>query len=64
MWTKFGYDWSKSVTCIAENMTISFKPEYGRHNLTSRCDVIGDAIIMKIILVDDLHTVFLYMLPN
>ena len=29
-----------------------------------RCDVIGDVIIMKIILVDDLHTIFLYLLSN
>ena len=64
MWTEFGDDWSKSVTWIAENVTISFKHEYRRHNLTSRRDVIGDVIIMKIILVDDLHTIFLYMLPN
>ena len=39
--------------CIAENVTISFKHEYRGHTLTSRCDVIGDVIIMKIILVDD-----------
>ena len=30
----------------------------------TRCDVIGDVIIMKIILVDDLHTIFLYLLSN
>ena len=53
MWTKFGDDSSKSMTCIAENVTISFKHEYRRHTLTSRRDVIGDVIIMKIILVDD-----------
>ena len=64
MWTKFGDDWSKSVTYIAENVTISFKHEYIRHTLTSRRDVIGDVIIMKIILVGDLHTIFLYLLPN
>ena len=29
-----------------------------------RCDVIGDVIIMKIILVNDLHTIFLYLLSN
>ena len=34
------------------------------HTLTSRCDVIGEVIIMKIILVDDLHTIFLYLLSN
>ena len=45
-------------------MTISFKHEYRRHTLTSRCDVIGDDIIMKIILVDDLRTIFLYLLSN
>ena len=53
MWTKFSDDWSKIATCIAENVTISFKHEYRRHILTSRCDVIGDVITMKIILVDD-----------
>ena len=52
MWTKFGDDWSKTATCISENVTISFKHEYRGHTLTSRCDVIGDVIIMKIILVD------------
>ena len=46
------------ATCIVENVTILSKHEYIRHTLTSRCDVIGDAIIMKIILVDDLHTIF------
>ena len=55
MRTKFGDDWSKIATCITENDTISFKHEYRRETLTSRCDVIGDIIIMKIILVDDLH---------
>ena len=64
MWTKFGDDWSKTVTCIAENVTISFKHEYRRHTLTSRRDVIVDVIIMKIILVDDLHTIFPYLLQN
>ena len=34
------------------------------HTLTSRCDVIGDIIIMKIILRDDLHIIFLYLLSN
>ena len=62
MWTKFGDDWSKTVTCIAENVTISFKHEYRGYTLSSRCDVIGDVSIMKIILVDNLHTIFLYLL--
>ena len=64
MWTKFVDDWSKVVTCIAQNVTISFKHEYRRHTLTSRCDIIVDVIIMKIILVDDLHTIFQYLLSN
>ena len=55
----FGDDWSKSATCVAENLTISFKHEYRRHTLMSRCDVNGDVIIIKMILVDDLHTIFL-----
>ena len=45
----------KTASCIAENVTISFKHEYRMHTLTSRCDVNSDVIIMKIILVDDLH---------
>ena len=64
MWTKFSDYWSKTVTCIAENVTISFKHEYRREILTSRCDVIDDIIIMKIILMDDLHTTLLYLLSN
>ena len=60
MWTKFGDDWLKTAACIAENVTISFKHEYRGHTLTSRCDV----IIMKIMLVDDLRTIFLYLLSN
>ena len=64
MWTKFGDDWWKIATCITENVTISFKHEYRRETLTSRCDVIGDIIIMKIILVDNLHTIFLFLLSN
>ena len=64
MWTKFGDDWSKIATCITENVTISFKHEYRRQTLTPRCDVIGDNIIMKIKLVNDLHIMFLYVLSN
>ena len=52
------------MACIAENVTISFKHEYRRHTLTSRCDVVGDVIVMKIILVDDLHTIVRYLLSN
>ena len=47
IWTKFGDDWSKTATCIAENVTISFKHEYRRPTLTSRCDVIRDVINIK-----------------
>ena len=64
MWTKLSDDWSKIATCITENVTISFKHEYRSETLTSRCDVIVDIIIMKIILVDDLHTTLLYLLSN
>ena len=45
-------------------LTISFKHEYRRHTLTSGYDLIGHVIIMKNILVDDLHTIFLYLLSN
>ena len=44
MWNKFGDDWSKTATCITEYVTISFKHEYRRPTLTSRCDVISDVI--------------------
>ena len=47
MWTKFGDDWSKTATFIAENVTISFKHEYRRPTLTSRCDVISDVINIR-----------------
>ena len=64
MEVKFEDNSSETAICIVENVTISFKHEYRRHNLTSRCDVIGDVIIMKIILVDDLYTIFLHLLSN
>ena len=48
MWTKISDDWSETVTCIAENVPISFKHEYRRPILTSRCDVINDVINIKI----------------
>ena len=47
MWTKFGDDWSKTATCITENVTISFKHDFRRPTLTSRCDVIIDVINIK-----------------
>ena len=34
MQTKFGDDRYKIATCIAENVTISFKHEHRRHTLT------------------------------
>ena len=39
MWTKFSDDWLQPATCILENVTISFKREYRRPNLTSPYDV-------------------------
>ena len=47
MWTKFSDDCLKPTTYITENVTISFKHEYGRPTLTSRCDVISDVINIK-----------------
>ena len=47
MWTKYGDDCSETATCITENVTISFKHEYRRPTLTSRCDVISDVINIK-----------------
>ena len=46
-WTKFSDNWSETATCIAENVTISFKHQYRRPTLMSRCDVMSDAINIK-----------------
>ena len=58
MWTKSSDNWLQTVTCIAGNLTISFKHEYSRPTLTSRCDVISDVINIKSIfgelIADDL----------
>ena len=58
MWTKFSDDWLKPRTYIAENVKISFKHEYRRPTLTSRCDVTSDVINIWInfsgIISDDL----------
>ena len=45
--TKFSDNWLKTATCISQNVTISFKHEYWKPTLTSRCDVIGDIINIK-----------------
>ena len=47
-----------------KNLTISFKHDYRRPILSSRCDVISDVIVMKFIVVDDLHIIFLYLMSN
>ena len=47
MWTKFSDDWLQTATCIAENVTISFKHEYRRPTLTLRCDATSDVINIK-----------------
>ena len=47
MWTKCGDDCSETATYITENVTISFKHEYKRPTLTSRCDVTSDVINIK-----------------
>ena len=47
IWIKLSDDWLKTATCISENVTISFKHEYRRPTLTSRCDVISDLINIK-----------------
>ena len=46
-WTKLSDDWLKTAISISENVTISFKHEYRRPTLTSRCDVISDVINIK-----------------
>ena len=47
MWTKFSDDWLQTATCIAENVTISFKHEYRKPTFMSHCDVISDVINIK-----------------
>ena len=47
MEVKYEGDWSETTSYIAENMTISFRHEYRRPSLTSRCDVISDVFIIK-----------------
>ena len=47
IWIKLSDDWLKRATCISENVTISFKHEYRKPTLTSRCDVISDVIDIK-----------------
>ena len=47
MLTNFGDYWLKNATWFAENVTISFKHEYRRPNVTSRCDVVKDVISVK-----------------
>ena len=47
MEVKYEEDWSETTSFIAENMTISFKHEYIRPSLTSRCDVISDVFNIK-----------------
>ena len=54
MWTKFGDDWLQTATCIAENVTISFKHEYRRPRLTSRSGVINIKNTFSGIISDDL----------
>ena len=51
--TKFSDDWLQTASCIAENVTISFKHEYRRLTLTSRCDVISYVINIKRLFWDD-----------
>ena len=47
IWIQFGDDLSKRSWIMHENALISFKHEYRRLTLSSRCDVISDVIIMK-----------------
>ena len=47
-----------------KKVTISFKNDHRRPILSSRCDVISDVIIMKFIVVDDLHIILLYLMSN
>ena len=49
---------------MVKKVIISFKHDYRRQTLLSHCDVISDVIIMKFIVVDDLHIIFPYMMWN
>ena len=54
MWTKFADNWLQTATCITENVTNSFKHEFLRLTLTSRCDVINIKSIFGGLISDDL----------
>ena len=54
MWTKFGDNWLQIATCITENVTNSFKHEFRRLTLTSRCDVINIKSTFFGLISDDL----------
>ena len=60
----FRDDILKCFRIIVKNVAISFKHVYRRPTLLSRCDIISDVIVMKFIVVDDLHIIFLYMMLN
>ena len=47
-----------------KKVTISFQYDHRRPTLSSRCDVISDVIVIKFIVLDDLHNVFLYLMSN
>ena len=61
---KFSDHILKRFRVIAKNVTISIKYGYRRPTLSSRCDDIGDTIIMKFIFMNDLHTIFRYLTSN
>ena len=62
MWTKISDDWSKAMTCIVENVTISFKHEYRRLNLTSRYDIMSDVSSVNNTLSVRICDIFLYLM--
>ena len=61
---KFSDHMLKRFRVIAKNVTLSIKHSYKRPTLSSRCDVTGDTIIMKFIFMDDLHTIFWYLMST
>ena len=64
MEAKYEEDWSETTSYIAENMTISFKHEYRRPRLTSRCGVTSDVINIKTTFLGQFATIFLFMMSK
>ena len=56
-------DWQTNIQ-IVKKVTISLKHGYSRPILSSCCDVISDAIVMKFNFVDYIPLIVRYLMPN